>query len=103
VWLRGCGVADELPSSEEASLNAAREMYGRPDRHRGSMAAVPHVGDGAAAHGLEPRVGRALVPAAALVDRGPGQQLVPVAGTVPPIRKSSTFWTMQRLPDRYAV
>ena len=34
VWLRGCGVVDELPSSEEASLNAAREMYGRPDLDR---------------------------------------------------------------------
>ncbi len=40
VWLRGCGVVDELPSSEEASLNAAREMYGRPDLDRAGLVAL---------------------------------------------------------------
>ena len=34
VWLRGCGVADDLPSREEVSLAAARELYGRPDLDR---------------------------------------------------------------------
>lgn len=40
VWLRGCGVADELPSSEEASLMAAREMYDRPDLDRAGLVAI---------------------------------------------------------------
>jgi DNA-3-methyladenine glycosylase II len=34
VWLRGCGVVDELPTSEEASLQAGRDMYGRPEMSR---------------------------------------------------------------------
>ena len=37
VWLRGCGVTDELPSSEEASLMAARELYGQPDLDRAGL------------------------------------------------------------------
>lgn len=37
VWLRGCGMADELPSSEEVSLTAARDMYGRPEMTRDQM------------------------------------------------------------------
>lgn len=37
VWLRGCGVVDELPSSEEASLQAAQEMYARPDLTRSDL------------------------------------------------------------------
>jgi DNA-3-methyladenine glycosylase II len=34
VWLRGCGVVDDLPSSEEVSLTASRELYGKPDLDR---------------------------------------------------------------------
>jgi DNA-3-methyladenine glycosylase II len=37
VWLRGCGVIDELPSSEEASLAAARDLYSRPDLDRAGL------------------------------------------------------------------
>ena len=37
VWLRGCGMVDELPSSEEVSVTAARDMYGRPDLTRDQM------------------------------------------------------------------
>jgi DNA-3-methyladenine glycosylase II len=34
VWLRGCGVADELPTSERLSLEAASALYGREvDQH----------------------------------------------------------------------
>ena len=40
VWLRGCGVVDELPSSEEASLNAARHMYRRPEMTRSEFMAL---------------------------------------------------------------
>ena len=40
VWLRGCGVVDELPSSEETSLSAARDMYGRPDLDRAGLVAL---------------------------------------------------------------
>ena len=40
VWLRGCGVVDELPSSEEASLSAARELYGRPDLDRAGFGRI---------------------------------------------------------------
>jgi DNA-3-methyladenine glycosylase II len=40
VWLRGCGVVDELPSSEEASVMAAREMYDRPDLDRAGLVAL---------------------------------------------------------------
>lgn len=40
VWLRGCGVVDELPSSEEASLMAAREMYERPDLDRPGLVTI---------------------------------------------------------------
>jgi DNA-3-methyladenine glycosylase II len=43
VWLRGCGVADELPSSEEASVMAAREMYDRPDLDRAGLVALADV------------------------------------------------------------
>jgi len=31
VWLRGCGIVDELPSSEEVSVTAARDMYSRAE------------------------------------------------------------------------
>ena len=34
VWLRGCGIVDELPSSEDVSVTAEREMYGRPQMTR---------------------------------------------------------------------
>jgi DNA-3-methyladenine glycosylase II len=34
VWLRGCGVVDDLPSSDEASLAAARDMYEQPEMTR---------------------------------------------------------------------
>jgi DNA-3-methyladenine glycosylase II len=37
VWLRGCGMVDELPSSEEVSLTAARDMFGRPEMSRDQM------------------------------------------------------------------
>jgi DNA-3-methyladenine glycosylase II len=30
VWLRGCGVVDELPSSEPVSLRAAEQLYEHP-------------------------------------------------------------------------
>jgi DNA-3-methyladenine glycosylase II len=30
VWLRGCAIVDELPSSEDVSFRAAAEMYDRP-------------------------------------------------------------------------
>jgi DNA-3-methyladenine glycosylase II len=43
VWLRGCGVVDELPSSEEASVMAAREMYDRPDLDRAGLVALADV------------------------------------------------------------
>jgi DNA-3-methyladenine glycosylase II len=34
VWLRGCGVADELPTAERLSLEAASALYGREiDQH----------------------------------------------------------------------
>jgi DNA-3-methyladenine glycosylase II len=34
VWLRGCGVVDELPSSEPVSLRAAEQLYERPNLSR---------------------------------------------------------------------
>ena len=37
VWLRGCGIIDELPSSEEVSLTAARDMYSRPEMTRDQL------------------------------------------------------------------
>jgi len=37
VWLRGCGVADDVPSSEEMSLTAARDMYERPNMTRAEL------------------------------------------------------------------
>jgi DNA-3-methyladenine glycosylase II len=40
VWLRGCGVLDELPSSEEQSLAAARDMYGKPGMSRDEYVAL---------------------------------------------------------------
>jgi DNA-3-methyladenine glycosylase II len=40
VWLRGCGVIDELPSSEEASLMAARELYQRADLDRAGLVGI---------------------------------------------------------------
>jgi DNA-3-methyladenine glycosylase II len=40
VWLRGCGVVDALPSSEEASLQAARDMYAQPEMTRDGLMAV---------------------------------------------------------------
>jgi DNA-3-methyladenine glycosylase II len=40
VWLRGCGVVDELPSSEEASVMAAREMYELPDLDRAGLVEI---------------------------------------------------------------
>jgi DNA-3-methyladenine glycosylase II len=43
VWLRGCGVVDELPSSGEASVMAAREMYDRPDLDRAGLVALAEV------------------------------------------------------------
>jgi DNA-3-methyladenine glycosylase II len=34
IWLRGCGVADELPTAERLSLEAASALYGREiDQH----------------------------------------------------------------------
>jgi DNA-3-methyladenine glycosylase II len=40
VWLRGCGIVDELPSSEEQSLFAAREMYGQPGLDRSGLVGI---------------------------------------------------------------
>lgn len=40
VWLRGCGVADELPTSEPVSLRAAEQMYDRPGLTRGEFAEI---------------------------------------------------------------
>jgi DNA-3-methyladenine glycosylase II len=34
VYLRGCGVVDDVPSSEELSLQAAAELYGKPGLDR---------------------------------------------------------------------
>jgi DNA-3-methyladenine glycosylase II len=40
VLLRGCGVADELPSNDDLSVRAASEMYGRPDMTRADYIAL---------------------------------------------------------------
>ena len=40
VLLRGCGVADELPSNDDLSVRAASEMYGRPEMTRDDYVAL---------------------------------------------------------------
>ena len=43
VLLRGCGVADELPSNDDLSVRAASDMYGRPDMTRADYVAPAEV------------------------------------------------------------
>ena len=40
VLLRGCGVADELPSNDDLSVRAASEIYGRPEMTRADYVAL---------------------------------------------------------------
>ena len=40
VWLRGCGVVDELPTTEGMTMHAVGALYGRPDIDAAGLTAV---------------------------------------------------------------
>jgi DNA-3-methyladenine glycosylase II len=43
VWLRGCGVVDELPTTEGLTMQAVGALYGRPDIDAAGLEALAEV------------------------------------------------------------